>query len=66
LLGLSHLAFISFIAPVVVNIYRRYCDRKTIICPDTGQIAEVQIKAFNAGLMSALGENWVRVKWCSL
>ena len=64
--GAVALGLYFVIAPVVVNIYRRYRDRKTIICPDTGQIAEVQIKAFNAGLMSALGENWVRVKWCSL
>ena len=54
------------VAPIVVNTYRRYRGRKTIICPDTGQIAEVEIKALNASLMSALGMDWVRVKWCSL
>ena len=53
-------------APVFVNAYRRYRDRKTIICPDTGQIVEVDLKAVRAGLMATLGRHSVRVKWCSL
>ena len=54
------------IAPVATNKYRRYRKRRTVICPDTGQIAEVELKAVQAGLMSALGKHWVRVKRCSL
>ena len=53
-------------APVFVDAYRRYRHRKTIICPDTGQIVEVDLKAVRAGLMSTLGRHSVRVKWCSL
>jgi hypothetical protein len=51
---------------MVVNTYRRYRKRKTIVCPDSGQIAEVELKAVNAGVMAAFGKHWVRVKRCSL
>jgi len=54
------------IVPVVVSAYRSYRSRKTIICPESRQIAEVELKAVHASLMSALGKHWVRVKWCSL
>lgn len=64
--GLVALGIYFVIAPVVTNTYRRYRDRKTIICPDTGQIVEVDLKAVRAGLMSTLGRHSVRVKWCSL
>jgi hypothetical protein len=64
--GVVTLGLYFVIAPVFVDTYRRYRNRKTIICPDTGQIAEVEIKAARASLMSALGKDWVRVKWCSL
>ena len=64
--GVVTLGLYFVIAPVVVNTYRRYRRRKTIICPDTDQIAEVDIKAMQAGVMSVLGEHRVRVKWCSL
>ena len=53
-------------APVFGNAYRLYRHRKTIICPDTGQIVEVDFKAVRASLMSTLGRHSVRVKWCSL
>ena len=64
--GVIALGSYFVIAPVVADTYRRYRGRKTVICPDTGQIAEVNLKAVTAGAMSALGKNWVRVKWCSL
>ena len=54
------------IAPVVIGNYRHYRNRRTVICPETGQIAEVDLKAVQAGLFSALGKHRVRVKWCSL
>ena len=66
IVGIVVLGLLYVIAPVVADTYRRYRGRNTIICPDTGQIAEVEIKAGYAGLMSALGKHWVRVKWCSL
>jgi len=64
--GVVMLGTYFVIAPVVADTYRRYRGRKTLICPDTGQIAEVDLKAATAGAASALGKNWVRVKWCSL
>jgi len=64
--GVVILGLYFVIAPVVVNTYRRYRRRKTLICPETDQIAEVDIKAIQAGVMSVLGKHPVRVKWCSL
>jgi Fe2+ or Zn2+ uptake regulation protein len=64
--GLVAVGLYFVIAPVVTNTYRRYRNRKTIICPDTGQIVEVELKAVRASLMSTLGKHSVRVKWCSL
>jgi hypothetical protein len=57
--GVVGLGLYFVTAPVVVNTYRRYRNRKTIICPDTGQIAEVDIQAIQAGVMSVLGEHRV-------
>lgn len=64
--GIITLGTYFVIAPVVADTYRRYRGRKTIICPETGQIAEVNLRAATAGAISAFGKNWVRVKWCSL
>ena len=64
--GVMTLGLYFVIAPAVVNTYRRYRKHKTIICPDTGQIVEVDLKAVRASLMSTFGKHSVRVKWCSL
>jgi hypothetical protein len=64
--GITALGLYFVVAPVVTNTYRRYSGRKTVVCPESGQIAEVELKAMRAGLMSALAKQWVRVKWCSL
>ena len=64
--GIITLGTYFVIAPVVADTYRRYRRRKTLICPETGQIAEVDLKAVTASVFSALGKHWVRVKWCSL
>jgi hypothetical protein len=66
IIGVAALGTYFVIAPVMVDTYRRYRRRKTIICPDTGQISEVELKAGTACVISALGKEWVRVKWCSL
>ena len=66
IIGVVTLGSYFVIFPVVAATYRRYRGRKTIICPDTGEIAEVNLKAATASAASALGKNWVRVKWCSL
>ena len=64
--GVVVLGSIYVIAPVLNDTYRRYRGRKTVICPETGQIAEVDLKAKQASLFSALGKQWIRVRWCSL
>jgi hypothetical protein len=64
--GVLALGLYCIIAPAVVSTYRRYRGRRTIICPETGQITEMEIKAGQAGIMAALGKHSLRVKWCSL
>jgi hypothetical protein len=64
--GITALGLYFVVAPVMKTTYRRYSGRKTIICPESGQIAEVELKAARAGLMSAFAKEWVRVKGCSL
>jgi len=39
--GVVTLGLYFVIAPMVTDTYRRYRKRKTVICPDTDQIAEV-------------------------
>ena len=55
-----------FVGPVVIDTYRRYRDGRTIICPETDQIVEMEFKAGRAGILAALGKHELRVKWCSL
>ena len=66
LLGVTVLGTACVVAPVMADTYRRYRGRKTVVCPETGQIADVELKATRASLLSALGKQWVRVRWCSL
>ena len=64
--GVASLGAYFVIRPVVADSYRRYRGRKTVICPDTAEIAELELNAGTASAISALGKRWVRVKWCSL
>ena len=64
--GIVTLGLYFVVAPAVVSTFRRYRGRRTIICPETDQIAEMEIKAGQAGVMAALGKHSLRVKWCSL
>jgi hypothetical protein len=64
--GVVTLGLYFVVAPAVVSTFRRYRGRRTIICPETDQIAEIEIKAGQAGLMAAFGKHNLRVKWCSL
>lgn len=54
------------IAPIMAGTYRRYRGLKTLVCPETGQIVEVKLKAGRASLMSLFDAEVARVKWCSL
>jgi hypothetical protein len=66
LLGVTVLGSAYVIAPVVTDTYRRYRGRKIVVCPETGQIADVELKAKRASLFSAFGREWVRIRSCSL
>jgi len=64
--GVTVLGLYCMVAPAVRGTYRRYRGRRTIICPETDQIVEMELKAGRAGVMAALGKQDLRVKWCSL
>lgn len=64
--GVIALGLYFMVAPAVLSTYRRYRGRRTIICPETDQIVEMELKAGRAGVMAALGKPDLRVKWCSL
>ena len=64
--GITVLGLYYLVAPAVLSTYRRYRGRRTIICPETDQIVEMELKAGRAGVMAALGKQDLRVKWCSL
>jgi hypothetical protein len=64
--GIVILGLYFVVAPAVLSTYRRYCGRRTIICPETDQIVEMELKAGRAGVLAALGMQDLRVKWCSL
>ena len=64
--GIIALGLYYMVAPVMLSAYRRYRGRRTIICPETDQIVEMQLKAGRASVMTAFGKQDLRVKWCSL
>ena len=64
--GAVTLGLYFVVVPAVVSTFRRYRGRRAIICPENDQIAEIEIKAGQAGIMAALGKHRLRVKWCSL
>ena len=64
--GVVTLGLYFVVAPAIVSTFRRYRGRRTIVCPETDRIAEMEIKAGRAGVMAAFGKNSLRVKWCSL
>jgi len=64
--GVVTLGLYFVVAPTIFSTFRRYRGRRTIICPETDRIAEMEIKAGQAGVMAAFGKHNLRVKWCSL
>jgi hypothetical protein len=64
--GMTVLGLYYMVAPIILSTYRRYRGRRTIICPETDQIVEMELKAGRAGVMAALGKQDLRVKWCGL
>ena len=66
IIGTVLLGSVYVVAPLLSDSYRRYRGRKTVICPKTGQIAELELKAKRASVLAALGTRWLRVRHCSL
>jgi hypothetical protein len=66
IVGAVTLGVYFIVAPGALSVYRRYRGRRAIICPETDQIAEMEIKAGRAGIMAAFGRPSLRAKWCSL
>lgn len=64
--GITVLGLYYMVAPIILSTYHRYRGRRTIICPETDQIVEMELQAGHAGVMAALGKQDLRVKWCSL
>jgi hypothetical protein len=64
--GVIALGLYFVVAPAVLSSYRRYRGRRTIICPETDQICEMELHAGRAGIMAAFGKQYLRVKRCSL
>ena len=64
--GTVLLGSVYVVAPVLSDNYRRYRGRKTVICPEIGQLAELELKAKRASLLTTLGTRWLRVRRCSL
>ena len=58
-------AILLVLAPVAFDTYRRFRNRKVVICPENHKKAEVELKACRAGLLSAFGKSQFAVKWCS-
>ncbi len=58
-------AILLVLAPVGLGTYWRYRNRKVITCPENHKLAEVELNAGRAGLMSALGKSKLAVQWCS-
>jgi len=54
------------VAPVVMDVYARYRNRKALNCPESQGTAEVTLKTHRAALAAAFGKRVLRVKSCSL
>ena len=54
------------VAPVVIDIYARYRNRKVLNCPETRGSAEVALNTHQAALGAAFGKPIIRVRSCSL
>ena len=60
------IALLFVFMPVALDTYQRFRHRKLIVCPENLGKAHVRLKAWRAGIMSALARKPVlRVKQCS-
>ncbi len=64
--GIVAFGLVAVVAPIVIDAYRQYRDRKVITCPQTHGRAEVTLNSGLAALGAAVGRPVMRVKNCSL
>lgn len=66
IVGIVAFGLVAVVAPIVIDVYRRYRYRKVITCPQTHGIAEVSLNPGLAALGAAVGRPVLRVRNCSL
>ncbi len=66
LAGIIALGVFYVTLPIVIDYFRRYRHKRVLKCPETGELAEVDIRAGQAAFLSLLGEPHLRVKNCTL
>jgi hypothetical protein len=65
LVSVIALGAIYVVAPVVLQAYRRSRGSHLVGCPETGELAEIELDATHAALTAAFGEPRRRVAACS-
>lgn len=64
--GIVAFGLVTVVAPIAIDVFRRYRYRKVITCPEAHSLAEVNIDAGKAALGAAVGRPVLRVRNCSL
>jgi len=65
IIGIVVIGVLFVLAPVIVETFLRFRNRRRLACPETGQVAEVGIDPVKAASGSAVGRLVLRVKSCS-
>lgn len=63
--ALAALAVFYVELPVMTEAYARYRGKKSVVCPDTGEPATVEVDAKYAAATAAVGHPSVRLVNCS-
>lgn len=54
------------VLPLFVHTFQRYRNKKVLKCPETGELAEVDINAPRAAISSLFSKPLLKVKNCTL
>lgn len=60
------LALFAVLIPVAFHTFQRYRNKRVLKCPETDELAEVDIDAPRAAFYSALGKQLLKVRNCTL
>lgn len=60
------LAVLFVLLPLLVYSFQRYRKKRVLRCPETGQLAEIDINAGGAAFSSLFGRPLLKVKNCTL